>query len=121
MTPLGTLIRYFREDRGLNQQELADQSGVDSKLISSFETGRRRTPNSEVLEKIKATLKLTELESLQLQEAANNSSYIIRFPREMPPRKLRLLHTLVRSLSDLAPEQLSAIQHEINGRRSQER
>lgn len=34
-------LKYFREDKGLTQQELADNSGVSLRSIQMFEQGNR--------------------------------------------------------------------------------
>ena len=110
MTPFGALLRYYREERGLSQFEMARQLSVDSKYISSIETGRRRPPSSELMSALYATLRLTEDQQSQLKMAAQNSSYVIRIPRSISPIGLQLVHRLVRCLEGLRPDQISAIQ-----------
>lgn len=115
MTPFGALLRYFREERGLTQLEMARQLAVDSKYISLIETGRRRPPSSDLMSALYVVLRLTEDQQSQLQSAAQNSSYVIRVPRGVSPLGLQLVHRLVRSLGGLRPDQISAIQALIEG------
>lgn len=115
MTPFGTFVRYLREERGLSQREMGRRLQLDSKIISALETGRRRPPSDEFLERIIVQLSLTEAEAAQLMDAAKHSSYIVRIPREISPRELRLVHRFITALGALRPEQLSAIQRAIEG------
>ena len=110
MTPFGALLRYFREDRGVSQHEMARRLSEDSKLISAIETGRRRPPKGEELQRIRDALLLSEAEFKQLSEAAEHSGYTLRIPREISPRGLQLAHRLVNSLGGLRQDQLTAIQ-----------
>lgn len=110
MTPFGALLRYYRQERGLTQQEMARQLSVDSKHISSLETGRRRPPELDELEKVFSALQLTQSQRDKLRTAAQDSAYLIRIPREVSPLGLQLAHHLVRSLRGMRPEQITAIQ-----------
>lgn len=42
MTSPSHFIRAWRKARGLTQQQLADQVGIDRSYLSNIETGRRR-------------------------------------------------------------------------------
>jgi HTH-type transcriptional regulator, competence development regulator len=115
VTPFGTSFRYLREERGLSQREMGRRLQLDSKIISALETGRRSPPSDEILNKIIAQLSLTQAEAIQLVDAARHSSYIVRIPREISPRELRLVHRFITTLGNLRPEQISAIQRAIEG------
>lgn len=115
MTPFGTLIRFMREERGLTQHEMGRRLQLDSKAVSALETGRRRPPDIQLLEKIIEQLKLSESEASQLLNAAQHSSYVVRIPREISPKNLRLIHQFVTTLDGLRPDQISVIQKVIEG------
>lgn len=42
-------LKYFREDKGLTQQELADNSGVSLRSIQMFEQGNRDINKAQVV------------------------------------------------------------------------
>lgn len=116
MTPFGALIRYYRETRGLTQSDLAQRSAMDNKSISVIETGRRRPPNGDDLQRLFSALNLSNEERRELEVAAASSSYTIRISKEIAPIDLQLIHKLVKSVGCLAPTQKSAILEVIDQR-----
>ncbi len=116
VTPFGALLRYHRTVRGVTQQEIARRLGVDFKIISSIETGRRLPPSDDELAQLFRALDLSEIDQHQLLEAARKSSYTIRLPRDTSALDLELVHRLVHALKALEPQRKSAIQHLLEGR-----
>lgn len=57
MDHVGTAVRRLREERGLNQTQLAVSVGTGPSAISQIENGRR-SPNSETLVKLARALKV---------------------------------------------------------------
>ena len=57
-TQLGMRIRYLRKKKGLSQEDLALDSGVNKNYLSDLERGTRN-PTINVLEKIANTLEVT--------------------------------------------------------------
>ena len=57
-TQLGMRIRYLRKQKGLSQEDLALDSGVNKNYLSDLERGERN-PTIVVLEKIAASLGVT--------------------------------------------------------------
>ncbi len=57
-TQLGMRIRYLRKKKGLSQEDLALDSGVNKNYLSDLERGMRN-PTINVLEKIANTLEVT--------------------------------------------------------------
>ena len=52
MTPFGHRMRELRAERGLTQQQQAEQLGVSKAYISALETGNRGKPSSPFVDQI---------------------------------------------------------------------
>lgn len=60
-------IKDLRTKAGLNQKELGDKMGIDQKVISSIESGRRTLSAEELV-------KLSEIYNISLDEIVNSDS-----------------------------------------------
>ena len=58
MTPFGKRMRELRAERGLTQQQQAEQLGVSKAYISALETGNRGKPSAPFVDQICAWLGL---------------------------------------------------------------
>ena len=58
MTPFGKRMRELRAERGLTQQQQAEQLGVSKSYISALETGNRGRPSAPFVDQICAWLGL---------------------------------------------------------------
>lgn len=116
MSPLGSLLRFFRNERNITPAELGGPLKLDRKVISALETGRLGPPAEAVLLKIRDVLHLTPKEYQALLDAARHSARTVRIPREASPGKFRLVHELMRSLGDLNPSQVEEIRKVIQRR-----
>jgi transcriptional regulator with XRE-family HTH domain len=56
---LGRRIRLLRQRRGWTQHQLRAASGVRQQLISELETGRKRTTQADLLDKLAQALGVT--------------------------------------------------------------
>ena len=56
MSPLGLRIRQLREHRGWSQRELARRAGIRQATISHLESGRAKTVDLAILEKLARAL-----------------------------------------------------------------
>ena len=67
---LGTLLRQYREQRGLSQEDLAERGGgrLSTTTVSNVERGRTR-PYRHTLEALAAALELSEGERAALLAA----------------------------------------------------
>lgn len=100
----------------MSQHGLAAVLGFDSKQISAIETGRRRPPADEALLKVKAALVLNEAEFAELREASQFSKYVVRIPRDVSPKNLRLIHEIMISIGRLRSEELFEVRQGIQKR-----
>lgn len=110
MTPFGASLRAMRVERGLSQTKFAEIIDIHPRVLSAVETGRRQPPSSQVIGRWAELAGLTSLELSRLEEAAQDSPYVIRLPKTASPRALRLVHRVVRAVESLKQEQLQAIQ-----------
>lgn len=111
MTPFGVSLRSLRDDRGLNQTAFAGLVALDAKSLSAIETGRRPPPDIEVIRSWGVVLGLTAIELSDLEESALDSPYVIRLPRTLPPRELRLVHHIARAVVHLKQDHFTVIQN----------
>jgi DNA-binding XRE family transcriptional regulator len=102
-------MRFYRAERGLSQAELARRAGMEQRVLSAIETGRRRISGESEFMSLLNALALCEPEARQLREAQNMSSRRIRLPVDVTPRELRLIHQLASRVGDLGEEQIAQI------------
>ncbi|MDP4120785.1 MAG: helix-turn-helix transcriptional regulator [Bacillota bacterium] len=62
---IGTRIRKYREDRGLNQKELAKLIGVSNSRVSNWEQGINR-PDADIIADICRALSVSPSELLDI-------------------------------------------------------
>ncbi len=116
MSPFGSLLRYHRNERGILLKALAAELGISEKSLSAVETGRRRPFPDNEIEKICKFLYLSETESAELKEAAQQSHPHLRIPTGVSPHKYRLAYRFIQSLETLSEEQVTVIQKTLNQR-----
>ena len=59
-------IRYFRLQRGLSQEQLADRAGINTNTVRKYELGKRK-PKLEQLKKIAGGLEISVIEFLDIE------------------------------------------------------
>lgn len=109
MTPFGSLLRYFRCDRGMSTRHLATQVGFSQKCICAIEAGRKLPPQGEAFDQICRYLELTNSEKSALLDAARRSHNRLRIPTTATPRHYQLAHRVVESLEQLSSRQIQTI------------
>ena len=73
MTPFGQRMRELRAERGLTQQQQAEQLGVSKAYISALETGNRGKPSSPFVDQICVWLGLIWDDAEELKTLAARS------------------------------------------------
>ncbi|WP_394237371.1 helix-turn-helix domain-containing protein [Niallia oryzisoli] len=66
MTEFGEKLRLLRKEKGLSLRKLSELAGVAPSYLSQVETGKRRIPKVEMLEKIACGLNIPYLDLLML-------------------------------------------------------
>ena len=70
---IGNRIRKYRESRGLNQKELAQQIGVSNGRVSNWEQGINR-PDADILADICRVLNVSPSELLDVRLSSDDLS-----------------------------------------------
>ncbi|MCY7484290.1 helix-turn-helix domain-containing protein [Paenibacillus alvei] len=70
---IGEVIHEFRKEKGMTQQEFAEQLPIDRTALAKYESGKRR-PNDEVLQKAASTFDDPRLYLAVQDEATGGAS-----------------------------------------------
>jgi len=114
MTP-GQKIRKLRENRGINQQQLAEITGLNQATISRIETGRVRDVKAECLTTLAKALGVTvgylagEVHSMKendLFRSDADARYLIRRYEQFSALGKRLLLEYTRFLERLEKKRM---------------
>lgn len=89
---IGARIRYFRKLKGLSQEKLAWEAGINPAFLGELERGQK-SPTLKTLEKI------TDALSIQLYE-------LFAGPGTLPDENDIELSTIMESLRALPPQQI---------------
>jgi transcriptional regulator with XRE-family HTH domain len=76
VVPLSTLLRQFRDERGINQAELASMAGISAGMIGHVEAGTRAL-GADKAELVATVLQLNDDERRQLMEARKRTSDLL--------------------------------------------
>lgn len=115
MTPFGSLLRFYRQERGIPLKVLAVRIGISQKNLSALESGARRPPEDNKIADICTSLTLSADERHALLEAARFSSPLIRLPGNANPQEYRLVHRVIASLRQLSAREITAIHTVLDG------
>jgi transcriptional regulator with XRE-family HTH domain len=74
----GDLLRCYRVEAGLTQEELAERSGMSVRGISDLERGARHAPYRHTLQQLARALALTEAEQAALDATRHASMAVAR-------------------------------------------
>jgi transcriptional regulator with XRE-family HTH domain len=84
---IGQRIKLFREQAGLKQSDVADQSGISRVAIGNYERGDR-IPSVEIAKKIADVFGISVNELLYPDEAVSNMPKIVNLDIEALQKKL---------------------------------
>lgn len=108
MSPFGLALRLLRMRRQVTQHELCSLLGIEDKgLISAWETGIRRVPDPQMIDRICEVLDADPCESSDLHEAAGISAPTVEIPRHAPPELYGIIHKLAHMANGLSRSQIS--------------
>lgn len=109
MTPFGHYLETVRRARDMQQTELANLLGIDPSYISALERGKKGPPSTNILQKIKTVLSLSDIESKELDFAVKQSGRVIRLPNNTSLAEYALISTLRRRIGSLSKEEVNAM------------
>ena len=85
---IGQKIRFFREERNLTQQELANLAGVSDKTIQRYEKSDDENLTTNVIKKIAMGLNL-DVDILTQKEIKKNVPQYRKFVPQLVPQSLQ--------------------------------
>ena len=97
---LGQRIKFFRENRNLTQERLAEKVGIDSKHLSRIENGRNY-PSLETLEKILTNLNVSYEDIFNFQTLVPRDKLIENITEKLgtlPDDKLKTVYLIVNEM-----------------------
>lgn len=109
MTPFGCHIEQLRRSRGLQQQQLAAEIGVNSCYLSNIENGRKGPPSSEVIARLIKALSLNEAEISELKAKQRQSKQKLKIPGEAGLHEYALVEQLWQRLGTLSVAEAEAL------------
>ncbi|OQM73976.1 helix-turn-helix domain-containing protein [Manganibacter manganicus] len=114
MTPLGERIRALRQERGLNQKEMAAAIGVSAAYLSALEHGRRGVPSWTLIQKIIGYFNVIWDDAEELQRLAESSHPRVKLVTAgLPPAATELANLLAENIGRLDEADLKALTAEI--------
>jgi HTH-type transcriptional regulator, competence development regulator len=111
MTPFGCYLEALRRSRQLQQKQLAGMLDVDPTYISLMERGRKGPPSNALLEKLIASLQLSQEEQLLLQKYVAQSPRALALPKNMKLEEYELLESLWQRLGSLSHCQIEIMKN----------
>src|SRR4051794_10993344 len=84
--PFGTLLRQFREQAGLTQEQLAERAGLSTDAIGLLERGERQRPQRHSIQRLTDALALPDDTRAQFAAAARRASSPSPSPDRAPLR-----------------------------------
>ena len=73
LSAVSALLKKLRDDRGLSLRELAQLAGLDHAYIHRLETGAKKAPSDEALNKLIRALKAAKRDGAMLRYVVNHS------------------------------------------------
>src|SRR5262245_34586937 len=97
---LGDLLKRYRAEAGLTQEQLAEQARMSIEAVSALERGTRRMPRRETLTRLAQALQLPASERAALEVLARHQGVATHVARRSP-RQHDTLHLFTQH--DISP------------------
>jgi len=110
MTPFGERLRQLRAERGISQQEMAEQLGVSAAYLSALEHGRRGRPTHAMVVAICAQLNIIWDEADELSRLARLSHPRVTVDTTgLSPTATELANLLAERIRKLPPDRVDRL------------
>lgn len=109
MTPFALFLSSIRQNRQLQQIQLADLLGVNSCYVSAMEKSKKGPPSKTVINKLVTELELDEEEQGLLWDSIEKSQRIIRIPESASLEEYAFANELRKQLGALSKDQIEAM------------
>lgn len=102
MTPFGERLRELREQRGMNQKQLAHALHVSPAYLSALEHGRRSPPTFQFVQKVIGVFNIIWDEAEELQRLATLSNpRIVIDTAGLEAQATKLANLMAKRIADL--------------------
>jgi transcriptional regulator with XRE-family HTH domain/tetratricopeptide (TPR) repeat protein len=85
LTPFGTLLRRYRTEAGLTQEELAERAGISVRNLRDLERGGPQRPQRTTIERLAASLALSPTNHAAFVAAARRQGVPVSAQSTAPP------------------------------------
>jgi transcriptional regulator with XRE-family HTH domain len=92
------------------QKQLASLLNLDQSYLSGLESGRKGSPPTTIVQRVKSALSLNDEEAASLQRAADRSRRKVEIPTNAEPDEYDLVYSVIEQIGQLKPAQVRAIQ-----------
>lgn len=103
-------MHELRRDRRMPQKQLAGMLNLDQSYLSGLESGRKGSPPTNIVQRVKDALSLTDGETAALQRAADLSRRKVEIPMCAEPDEYELVYSIIDHIGQLKPAQVRAMQ-----------
>ncbi len=104
MTPFGVKMRQLREEKGLNQKQMAKDLGVSAAYLSALEHGHRGVPSWQFLQRVIGYFNIIWDEAEEFQHlAAMSDTRVTVDTAELSVEATSMANTLAKEVSKLTP------------------
>ncbi len=110
MTPFGERLRQLRQERGLNQKDMAKALQVSAAYLSALEHGRRTQPTFPFVQRVIGYFNIIWDEAEELQRLAQLSQPRVTVDTAgLDPAATEVANLLARNVRQLNRNQLASI------------
>ncbi len=88
-------LKRIRKDKGLNQEQLAERSGISKGQLSKLETGEQSNPVLQTVVALSAALGVSIEELVFGEGGPNEMQYLLNAIEKMPKDKQRTIKELI--------------------------
>ncbi|MDJ0614337.1 MAG: helix-turn-helix domain-containing protein [Rhizobiaceae bacterium] len=114
MTPFGLKMRELRNEKGVNQKQMAKDLGVSAAYLSALEHGHRGVPSWQFLQRVIGYFNIIWDEAEEFQRlAATSASRVVVDTVDLSVEATILANSVSRNISKLSPEECLEIEAQI--------
>lgn len=109
ITPFSEQLKSIRIQRGLKQNQMAQQLGVEQSYLSALECGHKPPPKNQYLDHLIQKLGLDVEEAESLRRAAKKSTKTIKIPPNVKKQTQEMCLLLEETLPRISDSQVQVI------------
>jgi transcriptional regulator with XRE-family HTH domain len=110
MTPLGSMLRDLRRERGVTLKDMADAVGVSAAYLSALEHGRRGKPTFDLVQRLIGYFNIIWDDAEALERVVQISHpRVVVDTSGLSPRATELANRLARHIGDLSEDEIARL------------